>query len=188
MPPGRYTVRLTAPSGRTESQPLTILKDPNVAASDAELAENVALAKEVMRNLDEAVTMINSMESVRGQLGALDATIADDSTRKDLAASIDSLDVKLRGVERKLFQTRVTGRGQDLIRWPARIAEQLEYLANSVQSSDHAPTAAQREVSALLRDQLNAVKAEYDRVMTRDVAAFNAMLQQRRIPNLISND
>ena len=188
MPPGRYTVKLTAPSGRVESQPLVVLKDPNVAASDAELAENVALAKQVTRDLDEAVTMINSMESIRGQLAALKATIADDTTRKALAGSADSLDLKLRVVERRLFQTRVTGRGQDLIRWPARIAEQLEYLANSVQSSDHAPTAAQREVAALLREQLNAVKADYDRVMSRDVAAFNAMLQQRRIPNLISDN
>ena len=47
--------------------------------------------------------------------------------------------------------------------------------------------AAHREVSGILREQLNAIKAEYDRVMSRDVAAFNAMLQQRGIPNLISN-
>jgi DNA-binding FrmR family transcriptional regulator len=131
--------------------------------------------------------MINALESVRGQLAALKAAISDDSTRKDVASSADSLDGKLRVVERKLFQTRATGRGQDLIRWPARLAEQLEYLVGSVQSSDYAPTEAQRQVAALLREQLQAVKAEYDRVMSRDVAAFNALLQQRRIPNVISN-
>ena len=30
------------------------------------------------------------------------------------------------------------------------------------------------------------VRAEYDRVMQRDVAAFNTMLQQRKVPNVIS--
>lgn len=188
MPPGTYSVTLTAPSGRTETQPLIVRKDPHGQASDAELTENVAMARELARHLDEAVTMINSLENVRGQLVALKATIADDSTRRDIAARADSLDTTLRVVERKLFQTRVTGRGQDLLRWPFRIAEQLEYLAGSVQSSDFAPTAAQREVGALLKQQLEAVRAEYDRVMSREVAAFNAMLQQRRIPNLISED
>jgi hypothetical protein len=31
------------------------------------------------------------------------------------------------------------------------------------------------------------VKAEFDRVMAGEVAAFNAMLQQRKVPNVISN-
>jgi photosystem II stability/assembly factor-like uncharacterized protein len=188
MPPGTYTVRLTTPSGRTETQQLVLRKDPNVSASDAELTENIAMARDLTRQLDEAITMVNTLESVRGQLVALKATIADDSTKKDLAASADSLDEKIRVVERKLFSTRITGRGQDLIRWPMRVAEQLEYLVGSVQSSDHAPTAAQREVGQLLRNQLQAVKTEFDRVMQRDVAAFNAMLAQRRVPNLISED
>ncbi|MGH7678177.1 MAG: WD40/YVTN/BNR-like repeat-containing protein [Gemmatimonadaceae bacterium] len=185
MLPGTYSVKLTTPTGYSETQQLVVRKDPNVAASDAELAENVAMARDLTRQLDEAVTMINSLEAVRGQLAALKATLGDDSTRKDVVSSADSLDLKLRAVERRLFNTRITGRGQDLIRWPMRLAEQIEYLVGSVQSSDHAPTAAQREVGALLRDQLQAVKAEYDRVMQREVAAFNAMLQQRRIPNVI---
>jgi len=42
-------------------------------------------------------------------------------------------------------------------------------------------------VSELLRSQLQQVKADFDRVMQRDVAAFNAMLQQRKVPNVISN-
>jgi hypothetical protein len=45
----------------------------------------------------------------------------------------DSLDIKLRVVVRKLFQTRATGRGQDVLRWPQRIAEQLEYLAGEAE-------------------------------------------------------
>jgi len=187
MPPGTYTVKFTTASGYSETQQIVVRKDPNVSASDAELSENIAMARDFTRQLDDAVTMINSPEAVRGQLAALKATIGDDSTRKDVRASADSLDVKLRAVERKLFNTRTTGRGQDLIRWPVRVAEQIEYLVGSVQSSDHAPTAAQREVGALLRDQLQAIKAEYDRVMQRDVTAFNALLQQRRIPNVISD-
>jgi DNA-binding FrmR family transcriptional regulator len=132
--------------------------------------------------------MINSLENVRGQLAALKAAVADDSTRKDVLSASDSLDTKLRVVERKLFQTRATGRGQDILRWPQRIAEQLQYLAGEIDGSDFAPTESQRQVGQLLRDQLAAVRAEYDRVMQRDVAAFNAMLQQRKVPNVIVSE
>ena len=187
VPPGTYTVKLTAPSGRTETQQLVVRKDPNSAGTDAELAENLALTRQLRGDLDDAVGMINSLENVRGQLSALKATVASDSTRKDLGAGIDSLDLKLRAVERKLFQTRATGRGQDIVRWPTRLSEQLQYLADQLQTADIAPTQSQRDVAAVLRAQLQAARGDFERVMSQDVAAFNAMLQQRKIPNVITN-
>ncbi len=184
-PPGTYTVKI---AGTSESQPLVVRKDPNTAAAtDAALGENVALARAIAADLDSAVTMINAMENVRGQLAALKSTMSSDSTRKDVVTAADSLDMKLRVVERKLFQTRATGRGQDVLRWPQRISEQLQYLAGEIESSDFAPTESQRQVAELLRAQLRAVKTEFDQVMAGDVVAFNAMLQQRKVPNVISN-
>jgi hypothetical protein len=137
--------------------------------------------------MDASVAMINSLENVRGQLSALKATVAGDSTKKDLFSAADSLDQKLRVVERKLFQTRATGRGQDALRWPERLSEQLQYLMGEVESSDYAPTESQRQVATLLSAQVRAVKTEFDRVTTGDVAAFNSMLQQRKVPNVITN-
>jgi len=151
------------------------------------LAENVAAVRRIAVDLDSAVTMINALENVRGQLAALKATVSSDSTRKDVVTAADSLDEKLRVVERKLFQTRATGRGQDVLRWPQRISEQLQYLAGEIETSDFAPTESQKQVAELLRAQVRAVKTEFDRVMAADVAAFNAMLQQRKVPNVISN-
>jgi hypothetical protein len=56
-----------------------------------------------------------------------------------------------------------------------------------VESSDYAPTESQRQVATLLSAQVRAVKTEFDRVTTGDVAAFNSMLQQRKVPNVITN-
>jgi hypothetical protein len=180
-PPGTYTVKI---AGTNESQPLVIKRDPNQQqASDAGLSENVALARQIAQDLDASVGMINTLENVRGQLAALKATVSSDSTRKDVASAADSLDEKLRVVERKLFQTRATGRGQDDLRWPQRLSEQLQYLVGEVEGSDYAPTESQQQVASLLRSQLAMVKAEFDRVTTGDVAAFNTMLQQRKVPN-----
>jgi len=185
QPPGTYTVKIV---GTSESQPLVLRKDPNTSdATDAALTENVAAVRRIAVDLDSAVTMINALENVRGQLAALKATVSSDSTRKDVVTAADSLDEKLRVVERKLFQTRATGRGQDVLRWPQRISEQLQYLAGEIETSDFAPTESQKQVAELLRAQVRAVKTEFDRVMAADVAAFNAMLQQRKVPNVISN-
>jgi hypothetical protein len=185
-PPGTYTVKI---AGTNESQPLVIRRDPNqLQASDAGLAENVTLAKQVAQDLDASVGMINTLENVRGQLAALKATVSSDSTRREVAAAADSLDERLRVVERKLFQTRATGRGQDDLRWPQRLGEQLQYLVGEIEGSDYAPTESQRQVAALLRSQLAAIKGEFDRVTTGDVAAFNTMLQQRKVPNVITNN
>jgi DNA-binding FrmR family transcriptional regulator len=182
--PGTYTVKIV---GTSESQPLVVRKDPNAGGTEATLTENVAAVRNIAADLDSAVTMINALENVRGQLMALKASISSDSTRKDVVTAADSLDSRLRVVERKLFQTRATGRGQDILRWPQRISEQLQYLAGAIESSDFAPTESQRQVAELLRTQLRAVKTEFDRVMAGEVAAFNAMLQQRKVPNVISN-
>jgi len=182
--PGTYTVKI---AGTSESQPLVVKKDPNTGGTDATLTENIAAVRNVAADLDSAVAMINALENVRGQLAALKSTMGGDSTRKDVITAADSLDLKLRVVERKLFQTRATGRGQDALRWPERISEQLQYLAGEIESSDFAPTESQKQVADLLRAQVRAVKTEFDRVMAGDVAAFNTMLQQRKVPNVITN-
>jgi photosystem II stability/assembly factor-like uncharacterized protein len=184
-PPGTYTVKL---AGTNESQQLVLKRDPNqMEASDAGLAENVALEKQMVSDMDAAATMINTLENIRGQLAAMRATMSGDSARKDVLASADSLDTKLRVVERKLFQTRATSRGQDDLRWPERLSEQLRYLAGEVESSDYAPTESQRQVATLLNSQLRGVRADFDKVTTGDVTAFNTMLQQRKVPNVITN-
>lgn len=187
-PPGTYTVKLTA-RGATQSQPLVVKKDPSSGGSDEEIRVNTALAQSILRDVNGSVDMINALENVRGQLAAMKASLGTDSARTTdhsaVRASADSLDARLLTVERKLFQTRVTGRGQDVIRWPMRIAEQLLYLHGSVSQSDYAPTAAQRAVAEELHAQLGRVKGEFDQLMQRDVAGFNAMLRQRNVQNVI---
>jgi hypothetical protein len=134
--------------------------------------------------------MINTLETVRGQLASLRTLLADDSARADahkpVSAAADSLDKRLLGAERRLFQTRLTGRGQDDVRWPMRLAEQLVYLGEEVGGSDYGPTQSQREVAALLHAQLGAVAGDVAAVLDRDLAAFNTMLRDRKLQNIIA--
>jgi hypothetical protein len=132
--------------------------------------------------------MINNLELVRGQLTTLKSFLASDTTAKDVREAADSLDKKLVAVEGKLLQLRATGRGQDLLRWPVQVAEQLIYLGQSVIGGDAAPTAQHLEVQTVLKTQLRNVKAEMDRVMNEDLARFQAMLRDRKMQGIISMD
>lgn len=184
-PPGTYTVKISA-AGQELTQPLTVLRDPTTAGSESEIAAQTQTVTDIVSDLDAAVDMINTLEAVRGQLFALKTVLAPDSAAADVRAQADSLDRKLASVEERLFQMRVTGRGQDLLRWPMRVAEQLGYLAQTVASGDFAPNAPQREVHQELKSELGAARDQFNRVINQDLAAFNTLLQQRNIQGVIA--
>ncbi|MEP7381851.1 MAG: sialidase [Gemmatimonadota bacterium] len=184
VPPGTYTVRFGTDSGE-ESQPLVVHKDPQSGSSEAEIRLQTDVATAIARDIDSVVVMVNTLEVVRSQLQALRASLGDDSTTADVRIHSDSLDQRLRDVEEQLLQLRTTGRGQDQVRYPFRLGEQLLYLGQSVTGSDFAPTEAQQQVRALLHAQLQAVRAEFQAVMSGDVEAFKQMLRARKVPNAI---
>ncbi len=180
-PPGSYTVALTA-RGQTVTQPLELRKDPESGGSEEGIRAAVALVQSIQRDMSDVVQMVNSLELTRGRLASLRLVIDADSAkldgRKSVRASMDSVDHVLETLEEKLFQRRITGRGQDDVRWSPRLAEQLEYLAASVGGSDYPPTAAEREVAQQLHERATALKGEYDAVTARELTAMNERLRQ----------
>jgi hypothetical protein len=125
------------------------------------------------------------VELVRGQLASLKATLSGDSTAKEVRIAADSLDHTLLELEGTLLQVLVTGRGQDDVRWPMRLAEQIDWLAESVQSSDFAPTEAQREVQRLLAQETQAARARFGELFAKDVAGFRDLMRRRNLPDMI---
>ena len=184
VPPGTYTVRLSA-AGQTLTQPVEVLKDPNSGGSLEEIRAQHTLARAIHADVDTTVAMINTVEGVRGQIAALKAALTGDDKAADLRAAADSLDRQYVALEEELFQLRVTGRGQDLVRWPMKLAEQLIYLANEVGSSDTAPKDAQREVHAVLQQRVRTSRGALDRLTNENLAAFRKRLRDRNVSVLI---
>jgi photosystem II stability/assembly factor-like uncharacterized protein len=183
-PPGDYKLKLKV-GDRELVQPLTVLRDPNTGASEEDLRAQMALANDLVADLNGVVDAINSVESVRGQLAALVLRFAGDAGPKEVREAAEALDKKFVALEERLFQVRVTGRGQDLLRWPTRLAEQLAYLATVMTSADFAPTAAQREVHELLHGQAAEHRKKLDELIARDLAAFNAMLAEKKLAGVV---
>ncbi len=176
-PPGTYTVVLEV-DGREQRQSLTVLKDPHSEGSEADIAEQVALVREMQADANDAAIVVNEIEWIRRQLDDL-GDVLESRGETDLVDAAAELDGTLIATEERLMQLWTTGTGQDGVRWPIKALGRLTYLAGTVATADFPPSDQQREVYAVLKERLETAHAEYLALIENDVPAFNRMLQQR---------
>ena len=187
-PPGMYSVKLSV-NGKEFSQPLEVRKDPNSKGTEADIARQTAVVLELRDELDQAVDMINKAELVRSQLQALDRILEDNDDAAPIRDAAKIVEQKFTALEEKLYQLFVSGRGQDIIRWPTRLAQHITYLAGRVAGSDFAPTAQQLEVHDELQRELRMSQTLFDALLTNDLQQFNEMLAERTMQGvLVGND
>jgi hypothetical protein len=184
-PPGRYQVKLTV-DGQEFTQPLMLLKDPHSGGNEQEILAQTNVLLDLQKDMDDVVDMINAVELVRSQLQTLGHKLNHKPRNKYLRDAADSLKAKFIDLEENLHQLRVTGRGSDMVRWPAKLGAQIMYLFGDIGSSDFAPTAQHREVQAMLKEQLGEYQRKLEELLSRDLAAFNNLLSEQKIPKIIS--
>jgi photosystem II stability/assembly factor-like uncharacterized protein len=173
MPPGNFTVKLSV-GGQDLAQPLILRKDPNSGGTEADITEQTAMMLELRKDLESGAQMVNQIEFIRAQLPQLT------SSSTSLKSAADALDKKLIDIEEQLIQRRLTGQGQDTVRWPPKLLTKINYLAGGLASGDFPPTKQQREVHALLKQQLGALRQRLD-VALKDVPAFNRLVADSNI-------
>ena len=207
--PGTYTV--AAVIGRDSvSAPVRVLRDPNATATDADIAAQLAESLDLRSDMNATVDMIDQAEWVRKQLADLsflfnerkrdarERAVAGDGVTlaggaRDTATALASLDSSLATIrdlekkmlvlEGKLYDTDLTGAREDAFRSANQLYEKLASVASDVgsASADWPPTDQQKAVHALLKQQLTAVRGEFEKLMTLDVNAFNQRLGGNRI-------
>jgi photosystem II stability/assembly factor-like uncharacterized protein len=185
LPPGRYTVKLTV-DGRDFTQPLELRKDPSSGGSEREIQEQQPLLAAIYDDVNVVAEMINRIEATRVQLQSLSRSIANDRALADVRTAAGALEQKFIAVEDELVQLRLTGGGQDGVRWPAGLGSKLTRLAGTIASSDWGPTAQQREAHTELRQEVQTHRAQLDTLLQRDLAEFNQLLRRRNVRNLIT--
>jgi hypothetical protein len=106
------------------------------------------------------------------------------STPADVRAAGDSLDRKFIDVEQTIVDLRLTGHGQDEVRWPVKLGGQISYLAGGIGASDFAPTSQQRGVNDVLVKQMRETRRALEQLMNKDLTAFNAMLRAKGLKTI----
>src|SRR5262245_54773661 len=183
--PGTYTVKLTV-DGHELSQPLVVKKDPHSSGSEADIKAQMEMLADLRQVLELATEMVNQIEIIRSQLDGIRALLASGAATEPIRTAADDLDKKLIEIEENLIQRKLTGAGQDGVRWPAMLISKINYLANGLGSSDFGPTRQQREVHAQFKEQLAAHRKRLDEVMGKELRAFNELLKERGVQNIIT--
>lgn len=191
LPPGSYTVRLSAGSMEAK-QSLVVRKDPNSSGTEADIDAQTAMLMDLRSDVEKASEMVNQIEIIRSQLNSINglltavrggAAVSSDSA--SIKSASDELDKKLIEIEDVLIQRRLTGQGQDTVRWPPRLISKLNYLSSGLSGSDFPPTSQQREVYASLKTQLTSVRSRLDDLINKDLESFNKSLRDKGIGNVI---
>ncbi|MHB0962170.1 MAG: VPS10 domain-containing protein [Gemmatimonadaceae bacterium] len=179
--PGMYTVKFSA-GGVEQQRPLEVRKDPNTAGSSAEIAEQIRLLEAIRADMNSGSAAVMRAERVRVQLEGLRRAASDPELRR----VAEALEAKLADAEMPLVDLRQTGTGQDGVRFAAALLANLNYLANGLAGGDFRPTSQQVEVQMLLKEMVRTNVGAIDALLANDLAALNAMLRAKNVPNVIS--
>jgi hypothetical protein len=198
--PGTYTVHVavlgadtTAPPV-TAAQSLTVLKDPNTSAGDADVQAQGKLARTIRAEQDSVARMINRIEWLRKQVRDLAAQLRDsvfmgDSTARRVARLADSVDRRAVQVEGELFDVHLTGSREDAFRAPMQLYGRLAALQSDLaeNGADFAPTTQQIAVHELLAQRLADASARFAELMTKTVPQFAAEVRRTPLRDVIGS-
>lgn len=180
MPPGTYTVKLSV-NGTEQVRTLEVRKDPNTGGTEGDIAEQTRLANLIRDDMNRAADAVHRMESVRVQLAGLRPSVTDAEATRAIAA----LEAQLVALEMELVDLRLTGGGQDGVRFGSKLIGKLGYLVNGLTTNDFQPTAQQVEVQGILNGQLRQHLTALESLMGTELNALNALLRQKGVPNVV---
>lgn len=180
MPPGSYTVRLNA-GGQTLTQKIEVRKDPNSGGSEADIRAQITMLTELRRDIDEAAGLVNRIELVRAQIQGLSRVL----DQAEIVKPAMELEGRLAELEQNLVELRMTGRGQDGVRFGARLLGKLNYLAGGLASADFGPTSQQIEVQKELEARLKKHQADLEGLFGNDLKALNELMRGRGVSNIV---
>jgi hypothetical protein len=163
-----------------------VRKDPHSEGSQADIEAQIAMLMDIRSDLETVADMVNQIELIRRQIYDLDAVLEGDTNLRPVTTAADELDAKLIAVEEDLYQMRMTGRGQDSFRWPAKLVTKISYLASGVANFDFPPTTQASEVHEKLKKEIAATQTQLNDVLSADLASFNNLLEERNIRNVFA--
>jgi len=187
--PGRFTVKLTV-DGRSSTQPLEVLKDPKIPASQADLDLSVKLQLRLRDNISAAADMVNTIEVMRKQLEDISKAYRGDNSKAALLKQVAEMDKKLLDVESKLLEPAQMTSDDKYFQQAYRVYMNLIWLNGEVGpgagdvagGADFAPTDTSIGLVETIEKDLNAARTEYKALLERDVPAFNRAVGTAMLP------
>jgi glycosyltransferase involved in cell wall biosynthesis len=145
------------------------------------------LVRKIHDDINLAVSYINQIETIRRQLIDLKDTLKSTNQKEDIISMVEKLESEFLELEKKLVQLKITGKGQDTIRFEKMIVEKLIYLANNVQISDYRPADSYRDVHKVLKTRLNNIGMQLTKLKDENFKITLNKLKEKGIDIIIAN-
>jgi photosystem II stability/assembly factor-like uncharacterized protein len=184
--PGHYTVRLTV-KDQSYEQPLTVIKDPKIPSSQADLEASTKAQIRIRDDIDTTVAMINHLEVLRKQIqDQVEANRKNASVREALEAfGKQAYDVELQLLSRPAMQSDDKWYPDSF-----HVYLNLVWLSAEVGSgggdvqggAGYRPTDASMEVLAGIEKKLAAAAADYQTLVSEQLPAFNEKMKGKIKP------
>jgi hypothetical protein len=179
--PGSYTVRLIA-NGHTETAPLTVVMDPRVKTTMAELQQQFDVSKGMYDNLLRATSALHEITVLREQLKAR-------STEAPVAQSKDSIESKLDAIagSERAGRGAGGGGGRGAPAGPPNLGTvrtQIARMEHAIQNADEAPTTAQAEAVQITTKPLEDLLQQWEQLKQTNLKTLNRELENRHLSAL----
>ncbi len=181
--PGTYSLRLATPSD-TVSTRAQLLPDPNIEATPETYAAQATLlagTEEAVRDIHQSVTR---MRRVRDQVKSLNANLQEISGTDQLVAKGEDIVTRITDWEENLIQPKQKT-FQDVVNFPNRLDAEFMDLKSRVDGAVPLVTQGARERLEELAAQWKRYRQVLDRIISEDVADFNATYRELGLPVLL---
>ena len=169
--PGTYQATLTV-GDWSMTQSFELLKDPRVAAGDADLVEQFDFLIQIRDKLSEIATGVNTIRSLRRQLGDWAERLAGNESASLVIDAAHALRDQLDRVEAELVQPEFTSDG-DTLNYREKLFEKLTALPPVVASADARPTMQSFAVYDKLAGQADEQLSALTILIEADLARLN---------------
>ena len=173
--PGSYRVTLTV--GDEElSQPLEIVKEAGVAASQADLQAQFDLLLKIRDKVSSTHKVVNQMRDVRAQLKGWRERLAGLESAAGIIEAAKALEEQVLEVEKELMVPDTRAGWPDAMNSGDRLATQLSNLSFNVNLGDYKPTDYEHEAFAEIAGDIDGVVDKFSDIVDGNLAEFNTML------------
>ena len=185
-PPGTYNITLKS-GANSMTKTLKVMKDPNSEGTEEDINLQNQLVTKIYADLNTTISHINSIEVIRRQLLDLKAMLKNSSSKKEFVQMVDKLENQFLEIEKQLIQLKITGTGQDGVRYQKMLVEKLRYLAANVQISDFKPADSYVEVYEILKGRLNSIAQKFEKLKTVDLSNTLDTLRNNKIEMIVTD-
>ena len=172
--PGNYTIRLTK-AGQVTTEPLTVTLDNRAKFTVADRQAQFAAAERAKGLFARMSKLVGEINSVRS--GA-DSLAKKETTPAALKAAATKLSARADDLRKEVVATKEGG----AITGEERLREHVDDVYGGITSTEGRPPQYMLDRLDALDRELRDVESEFEAFKAKDLAAFNATLQQSNLP------